>query len=260
MKKISIITINFNNYNGLVQTTKSVINQDFRDFEYIIIDGGSNDGSKEYISSINENVDYWVSEPDNGIYNALNKGIEKATGEYLLFLNSGDYFINNKVLSENETCFNNFDLIYFDIFMGNTLKRTKISYPNFLNFNLFYQATICHQAIFFKNELFSKYGNYNEQLKFISDWEFLIKTIFIHQVSYKHINDSIVLYDDSGYSSNSSNYSLMQDERNKVLREILPGFIEDYTDYNIKSNFIKKFKLNFFMQMFLKFKKAIKKH
>ena len=93
MKKISIITINYNNCEGLRRTIESVVNQTCRDFEYIIIDGGSTDGSVDVIKRYADNIDYWVSEPDKGIYNAMNKGIRMATGDYVQILNSGDMFV-----------------------------------------------------------------------------------------------------------------------------------------------------------------------
>ena len=115
MSKLTIITINYNNLEGLKRTVESVINQTWQEFEYIIIDGGSSDGSAEYIESQSGNIDYWVSEPDKGIYNAMNKGIVIATGEYLLFLNSGDHLLNNEGLQKAiiEVC--NYDLVFFDI-------------------------------------------------------------------------------------------------------------------------------------------------
>ena len=130
MPKISIITINYNNLEGLKRTMESVVNQTWREFEYIVIDGGSTDRSAAYIASQSENIDYWVSEPDNGIYNAMNKGIAKATGEYLLFLNSGDSFYDANVLQNVSNFFNN-DLsiiygnsVYFkdDLFAGNNFE------------------------------------------------------------------------------------------------------------------------------------------
>ena len=96
--KYSIITVNFNNKEGLRKTIESVIRQSFRDFEYIVIDGGSTDGSADILKEYDAQIDYWVSEPDKGIYNAMNKGIVQAKGEYLNFMNSGDYFYDNQVL------------------------------------------------------------------------------------------------------------------------------------------------------------------
>jgi glycosyltransferase involved in cell wall biosynthesis len=98
--KLSIITINYNNLEGLKRTYESVVSQTCQDFEWIIIDGGSTDGSKDFIEEHQAQFAYWCSEPDKGIYNAMNKGIVKATGEYLQFLNSGDNLVDDKVIEE----------------------------------------------------------------------------------------------------------------------------------------------------------------
>ena len=107
MNKISIITVNYNDREGLKKTIESVINQTWQDFEFIIIDGGSTDGSREVIEQYKDKIDYWISEPDKGIYNAMNKGIKAASGEFLLFLNSGDRLIDKniteKVISKLES-------------------------------------------------------------------------------------------------------------------------------------------------------------
>ena len=96
--KFSIITINLNNKAGLTKTIESVILQTYTDFEYIVIDGDSMDGSKAVIQQYQDKIDYWVSEPDTGIYQAMNKGIKVAQGEFLLFLNSGDCLVSDKIL------------------------------------------------------------------------------------------------------------------------------------------------------------------
>ena len=98
--KLSIITVNLNNMEGLQKTCDSIISQTFKNFEWIVIDGGSADGSKELIEEYGSNISYWVSEPDKGIYNAMNKGIKVAKGEYLYFLNSGDYLFDSNALSD----------------------------------------------------------------------------------------------------------------------------------------------------------------
>ena len=96
--KYSIITVNYNNKDGLRKTIESVIHQTFRDFEFIVIDGGSTDGSAEVLKEYDAQIDYWVSEPDNGVYYAMNKGTRQAHGDYLNFMNSGDCLYDEKVL------------------------------------------------------------------------------------------------------------------------------------------------------------------
>src|SRR5574339_979809 len=98
MTKISIITVNYNDKAGLEKTLRSVTSQTLKDFEYVVIDGGSNDGSKELIESYADKIDYWVSEPDKGVYSAMNKGIKAATGEFVIFMNGGDLFYDTQVL------------------------------------------------------------------------------------------------------------------------------------------------------------------
>ena len=138
---ISIITINFNDKIGLQRTFDSVFAQDYQDFEYIVIDGGSNDGSKELIENNAQKISYWISEPDKGIYNAMNKGILKATGEYLLFLNSGDHLYSHTVLEENYTRIENYDLIYFNLQMASEKIVKVFSLPESLRFSdLFFQT------------------------------------------------------------------------------------------------------------------------
>lgn len=100
MTKISIITINYNDKIGLSKTINSVLNQSWQKFEFIVIDGGSNDGGLEVIEQFKDKIDYWVSEPDKGVYNAMNKGIKVAKGEYLIFMNSGDTFYDDQVLEK----------------------------------------------------------------------------------------------------------------------------------------------------------------
>ena len=126
--KLSIITVNLNNKDGLQKTIDSVISQTYKDFEWIIIDGGSTDGSKELIENYSDYVSYWVSEPDKGIYNAMNKGIKQSHGEYLQFLNSGDIFIEDNTLKQVVSQLVNEDIVfgYAVIINNNTKKRVNI--------------------------------------------------------------------------------------------------------------------------------------
>jgi glycosyltransferase involved in cell wall biosynthesis len=247
--KLSIITINYNNAKGLEKTIKSVVNQTYTDFEYIIIDGGSTDGSVAIIKQNEDKITYWVSEPDKGIYNAMNKGIKKASGTYLLFLNGDDYLINNKVIEENSVHLKNKDLIYFDIIYETENKSRKVTYPDKLNFYFFYTNTICHQAVFFKRELFSKYGFYDENLKIISDWKFIMLAIIKYGVSYAHISNVFCVFDNQGISNTENNtpfyIKLHEEERRKVLLKEFPFLVDDYQEYQLLKYYFKKYKIEF---------------
>lgn len=173
MNKISIITINYNNDLGLEKTIKSVLNQSFKLFEYIVIDGNSTDNSKAIIDKYKSKLDYWVSEDDKGIYNAMNKGIQRASGDYLLFMNSGDVLIDDPdILSACEAKLVE-DIVAFDCFLekDNQIvgKRTHIDNPTLY---YVYQKGLKHQSTFIKKSMFDNFGLYDESFKISGDYEF----------------------------------------------------------------------------------------
>lgn len=227
MPKFSIITINYNNLEGLKKTLESVFNQCCKEFEYIVIDGASTDGSAEYIESKSDKIDYWVSEPDKGIYNAMNKGILKATGDYLLFLNSGDHLYGNAILQENIQHLQNYDLIYFNIEIVGAETSKIVSYPEKLNFSDFYLGTLCHQSTFIKKTLFDELGLYDENLSFVSDWKFFIIALFKNNCSYLKVDAILTTYYLDGISSDSINGEMLKKERLQVLNTDFIGHIED---------------------------------
>ena len=139
--KLSIITVNLNNRIGLERTINSVVSQTFKDFEWIVIDGGSTDGSKELITQYANHFAYWVSEPDKGIYNAMNKGIKVAKGEYLLFLNSGDWIIDERVAQDFIETSISADIISGDVCLvydENTMPIKKSPSPEDVGFDYFF--------------------------------------------------------------------------------------------------------------------------
>lgn len=230
-KLVSIITVNLNNYFGLQRTINSVINQSYTSIEFIIIDGGSNDGSKEYIQEKAQLFSSWISETDLGIFNAMNKGIKLSTGNWLMFLNSGDILNGSDAIDLFVK--NNFDeeLVYCDV-LSNVDNGT-ISFPDNLTFNFFFKYSLNHQSAFFKRHLFDKYGMYNEKYKIVSDWEYFLKIIFLKNISIKHFSYPVVVFDfDNGISTNRSNRELIEKERRQVLFELFPRFYDDYLKLN----------------------------
>lgn len=233
--KISIITISYNNLEGLKKTVSSVIQQTWQEFEYIVIDGGSTDGSKEYLESHNDIIEHWVSEPDNGIYNAMNKGINKATGEYLLFLNSGDYFHDVNILRDNHHFLSTYDLICFDmVVLGEDLK-TITSKPDVLRFSDLYLGTIPHQATFINRKLFISVGNYDENLEIVSDWKFFILALFKFHCSYKKINRTLSVFHFDGISADVNNKGKMRNERREVLEQYFASYLADYEVFGLSN-------------------------
>lgn len=232
MPKLSIITINYNNFEGLKRTVESVFDQTWQEFEYIVIDGGSTDGSKEYIESQNDKIDYWVSEPDLGIYNAMNKGIVKASGEYLLFLNSGDHFYSDSVLEKNTKHLMLSDFICFNLNVDVGGKCYKIKYPNKLSFSYLYYETLPHPSTFINTRLFKLFGGYDESFKIVSDWKFFIISICKHNCSYIKIDEVLSTFYTDGISSNPDNLKLIMEERDKVLLAEFNNFVQDTVELN----------------------------
>lgn len=228
--KISIITINYNDSVGLNNTIQSVIKQSFNDFEFIVIDGASTDGSKQVIEANSNHINYWVSEPDAGIYNAMNKGIKAAKGDYLLFLNSGDSFYSDTVLEAvNEELGVNSDVFYGDVIRLHTNgTQQRKSYPNQLSFKFFVDSALAHQATFIKRELFTRFFYYDESYKILADWNFLIYAICKENVSYKHLPIVISNYDMDGISSQESSKEVMRKERMQTYKDYFPLFLNDY--------------------------------
>lgn len=250
-QKISVITINYNDKKGLEKTIESVVSQTQRDFEFIIIDGGSTDGSKELIESYSEELDYWVSEPDSGIYNAMNKGIKVATGDFVVFMNSGDSFYESTVLEKvNPLLVDDFDIYYGDNYKIKPHSKRKKTYPEKLSFSFFYSSCINHQSTFIRRQLFFDYFLYSETFKIISDWEFFVYTICVENRPCKYLKITICNYDFTGISSNKAHSSIVDFEKEAVFNKYFPLFIEEYKLVStFKSKriqqilYIKKFKM-----------------
>lgn len=227
--KISIITINYNNKTGLQRTIDSVLNQTYRDFEFIIIDGGSTDGGATIIESHQHELAYYVSEPDTGVYNAMNKGIKAAQGDFVFFLNSGDLFYDNHVLERIEMLIDKTARIYYgDVIYQEKEAQIKRTFPDELTFEFFIKDNINHQACFIDRQLFDEIFFYNETYKIVSDWEFLIYAICNRNIPYKHIPQIISTYDTTGISSDIKNHEAMNADKNRTIQKYFPLFIKDY--------------------------------
>ncbi len=222
MTNLSIITINYNNATGLATTIASVAAQQCEQLEYIVIDGGSTDDSCSIIKSYEAGIHYWVTEPDGGIYNAMNKGIEKATGDYLLFLNSGDALAHSNIVAELLPLLSGEDYIYGNLIKGFGKEATYLSYPDILREDYFYINALPHPASFIRRSLFQQLGGYNEQHKIISDWAFSFVAIEKHKCSYKHIPLFVSIFDTAGISSNNNSMKLVFEEKQQVIENHFP--------------------------------------
>ena len=215
---IDIITINLNNKKGLEDTIKSVVNQTFFDkVNFIIIDGNSTDGSKEIIEDYKDKLFHYVSEPDGGIYNAMNKGIRASVSPYLLFLNSGDYLSEKNTIEKVFPYLDGTDFIYGNEWKVNDKSKNyspyEAKYPDKLDEGFFRRTSLGHQSTFIKRELLL--NGYDEKYRIISDWKWFIEA-FRSGKTYKHLPFTISVFDCGGFSG--QNLSLMQMEKDEYYR------------------------------------------
>lgn len=227
--KLTVITICYNN-KQVEDTCKSVVNQSFQDFEWIVVDGGSTDGTLDILNQYKDRINVFISEKDSGVYNAMNKGIAASNGEYLQFLNGGDYFNNENVLKNIIGELDGTDLVYGDLKILSDEPFIK-KYPDKLPQNYFIYESLPHPATFIKKDLFDKFGKYKEDYKIVSDWEKWIIFIKENNCSYKHISEIIADYGLDGISA------VLDDTHKRERAEV----IKKYYDVDINQDAIKKY-------------------
>lgn len=251
MPKLSIITINLNNKEGLQKTMASVLNQTFTDYEYIVIDGGSNDGSVELIKEHADKITYWISEVDKGIYNAMNKGIVNATGEFALFLNSGDFFYNSEVLSNmlyegSELA----DVLYGDLartFPDGTKDIVKM--PHTITSTFLYEASLAHPVTFIRRTLFQKYGLYDESYQIAADHAFFVKIFLTGNVVQKHKKIVVSNFAMNGVSASPNSQLQILEERKRALNVIQPEYLRTIEELNVLSKTNKRLRIDKFINL-----------
>lgn len=241
---LSIITINRNNASGLEKTIRSVLSQSLDVFEYIVVDGASTDGSVEVIQRYADrfgNRLKWVSEPDKGIYNAMNKGIGMASGEYLQFLNSGDSLVSDDVVEKMCDALEkngNPSILY-----GNLIKdmpdghffRDRCFAGKEITLLGFYRGSLNHSPAYIRRGLFGEYGLYDESFKIVSDWKWFFRVIIFGGEKPVYFDCDVTLFDMNGISETSK--ELNWEERNKVLSELLPtAILADYEKWSFSLN------------------------
>lgn len=266
--KISIVTINYNNAEGLRKTLASVAAQSYKQIEHIIIDGGSTDGSVEIIKDYvfaNPNSDpffrheiIWVSEKDNGIYNAMNKGISKASGAYVQILNSGDILADPdvtdrmvKALEETEyppilygnmiRDFGNGKLSK-DVCLGERVKSDEINAQEVeWTMDDFIKGTVNHDPTYIHRSLYEKYGLYDENLKICSDWKWFVNAVVFGGEKLYYAPIDVTIFDTTGISE--TNLEFREKERHAELEKMLPAAIlKDYDRYHFPISQMKRLK------------------
>lgn len=245
--RLSIITINRNNAAGLEKTLQSVAIQTYKDFEYIVIDGASTDASIEVIKKYGPQIAHlkWISEPDGGIYNAMNKGVGMAKGEYLQFLNSGDCLLGNNVTElmllelgkkgNPNILYGNMVKCFLD---GRKLVDKCFAGQEITMLGMF-TGTLNHSPAYIKRELFEKYGCYDESLKIVSDWKWYLQAIVLGDEKPIYTDIDVTLFDMTGVSE--TNKDLNKLERKQVLEQLFPNkVLVDYERYAFPIDQIKR--------------------
>lgn len=255
MNKLSIITINYNNKEGLQRTIDSVCSQSYHDYEWIIIDGNSNDGSKELIEENADLFSYWVSEPDKGIYDAMNKGIAVATGEYCQFLNSGDSFIDTNVLEKVFLDNDLSDVNYGDQWcVSNGIIIEKRSYPDKMSLLFLFRSPLGHQASFIKTELVKRHL-YKEQYTISADRAFFLE-LYFSGCTFYHIPLPIVFFDVDGIGSNRKTLQERRNQFYQIKREFIPNQVVEDIEFLLGENdemqFVRRIKPLYWLYIFMK--------
>ena len=222
-QKVSIITITYNNLDGLKRTRESVISQTYEDYEWIVIDGGSTDGTREFLQEHAEEMSYWCSEKDEGVYNAQNKGTSQASGDYCIYMNAGDSFYDKDVLKNVFSEVHEEDILYGDwaqVFPDG--KKRYIEPSDSVDYAFFFVDNICHQAMFIKTSLL-KESPYDETYRLYADWakwtEFAYKG-----KTFKYIHQRICYFMMDGMSAENEENN--EKERKRVIEEFYPGSLK----------------------------------
>lgn len=223
--KISIVTVCMNEKDTIEDTFLSILNQSYKNIEMVVIDGGSTDGTIDIIKKYQDKIAYFISEPDSGLYNAMNKGIDAAIGDFIYFLNANDAIFDEFTIEKVAECINDNPDARFIFGDTRYLKQNGDFFLDFAEYNnqdknpLFIKQNIGHQTIFYDKTLFSEIGKYSEKLKICSDMKFNIECLFVHKVKTVYIPTIIANLRWGGISSCPENKNLIERERSAVMKQ-----------------------------------------
>lgn len=233
--KTSIITINYNNRDGLEKTLRSVSVQKDRDFQYIVVDGGSTDGSLDLIKSNSDIIDKWISEKDRGIYHAMNKGVDRADGEYCLFLNSGDILHSDDTMKRAQEALDGSDIVFGQVVNIRPDGKRQLYVPSEeMTLMLIIQTGIHHAGSFIKTSLMKKFP-YDEKLKICSDRKFFVQALVIDNCSYRNLDFPVCDFELGGISYTNTDKAAAESWH--IMEELFPPrLVADYrkTNYRIQ--------------------------
>lgn len=221
--KISIITVTYNNAQGLLTTLESIKRMPRKFYELVVIDGGSVDETLSIAEMYSKCIDVLISEEDKGIYDAMNKGINCSTGEYMIFMNSGDRFSEEFDLSNCIDILKREDpmIMYGDVKLCKSNEVVGYKYqPSNLNKIFMYSNNLCHQSVFFNRTILNSNNKYSLEFPILADYEFMVRNIILNNVKTVHMPEFICDYDITGISSRRSFFKLIL-TRGRIVKETL---------------------------------------
>lgn len=224
--RISIITVTYNRAHIIKGAIEGVLRQRYKDYEYIIVDGASKDNTTDILKEYEPMFDgrmRWISEPDNGLYDAINKGFKMAKGDVVGIINSDDYFHRDDTFDIIANAFNDptVDAIYAESRhdKGNKAEYQTKSGESFRRWKMRFGLMPSHQTFYVKRELFDKYGFYKTDYKITADFELLLRFIYIHKINVKYIPEALFTFSLGGVSTTLSNKLLVNRETVRACRE-----------------------------------------
>ena len=211
--KVTVVTVCYNAAATIEKTIQSVVAQAYDNKEFVIIDGGSSDETVDIIRKYEGNIDFFISEKDRGIPDALNKGIRYATGEWLYFLSSDDIFYNDHVIKDIFSQPVTADMIYGSVI----LKSQNVKYDGEFDLQKVLTKNICHQAQFYHRELFEKVGVYDERYRFLSDYDHTLRIFAASGLKIQYVDKIIAIFNDTGRTSYIVDNAFWQDRKRIFL-------------------------------------------
>lgn len=220
--KISVITVCLNAEKILKRTIESVLSQTFSNLEYLVIDGGSTDNTKKLVEGFGNKINWFISEKDNGIYDAMNKGITKATGDLLIFLNAGDYYVSSNVISYtvNKMRLNEAD-VFFARFIWEDVSNQDIVLSDHASTEFDWDlkhSNFPHPATFYKRTVFSTIGKFDQHYKILADYEWNARALVKYRIPFQYISIIMALFSTDGMSNDLINSRQIEVERKQIAR------------------------------------------
>ena len=222
MKKISIITVCLNEAESIRATCDSICSQSYSDFEWIVIDGGSTDGTLEILREYEDSMDCLISEPDTGIYNAMNKGAVKASGQYLIFMNGGDRFACADALLMASKA-PRAQMLYGDVYLGDSSGDVE-TYPDVVESGYMLRKMIPHQTTFYERATFEAVGGYDESFKIAGDYDLYARLFEVERISHHHISHPIAIFDLEGVSNSKDFRQLRKRENHRIRKQYFKNY------------------------------------